>query len=217
MILAGGGGSGKGSVLGEFFVQADYPIVLDQVSDSLKKLEAKMQEARDAGFEPQYVFVDRQPEGAAGGIVDRALRLRQKGKLARTVPIDVGLHANIASRRTALELLEKNPDIQPSIIDNTGRCKRRMITDRAEAMAYLEQRIEEDEQEIERGLGEQIKQRIVERHATGEIPTDLAQGFLGATWTPPAPIQRDSGYSRTGYSRPTFSQSVRGRWPVLRR
>ena len=80
-------------------------------------------------------------------------------------------------------------------------------------MAYLEQRIEEDEQEIERGLGEQIKQRIVERHAAGEIPTDLAQGFLGATWTPPAPRMRaDSGYSRN--SRPTFSRSTRVRSPV---
>lgn len=177
MVLAGGGGSGKGTAVGDYFVQQDYPLVLDQVSDNLAKLEAKLDEARTHGFEPEYVFVDRHPEQAWGGVVGRAVNLRKKGKLARTVPLPVALHANIAARRTALELLKKRPDVRPAIIDNNGGdLNRRLITDRGEAIAYLERKLAEVD---ESGLRERLHADVLTRHAAGEIPDDIAAGFVG--------------------------------------
>ena len=181
MVLAGGGGSGKGTAVGDYFDQNRYPLVLDQVSDNLAKLEQKLDEATANGYATQYVFVDRPAEDAWGGVTGRAIGLRKKGKLARTVPLEVALKANIASRRTALELLKKRPDIKPNIIDNTGRTgRRRLITNRAEAVAYLEKRLAEDEAAVAGGLEAKLRADIARRHAAGDIPDDIAAGFVGA-------------------------------------
>ena len=177
MVLAGGGGSGKGTAVGDYFVQHEYPLVLDQVSDNLPKLEAKLDEAKANGYEPEYVFVDRHPQDAWGGVMGRAVNLRKKGKLARTVPLSVALHANVAARKTALELLKKRPDIKPNIIDNNaGDGKRRLIEDRAEAIKYLEQKLAEVD---ESGLKEKLHADVLRKHAAGEIPDDIAAGFVG--------------------------------------
>ncbi len=137
MVLAGGGGSGKGTATGDYFTQSDYPLVLDQVSDNLKKLEDKLNDAKANGFTPEYVFIDRPPLDAAGGIVSRALNLRKKGEIARTVDLAHGMKANIEARQVAVDLLKKRPDIEPRVVDNRGgELKRRLITDRGEAVSY---------------------------------------------------------------------------------
>lgn len=216
LVLAGGGGSGKGTATGDFFAAADYPIVLDQVSDRFEKLEGKLGEAQQAGYRPAYVFVDRPPEDAAGGIVGRALNLLSKGKLPRTVNLEMGLHANIASRKTAIDLLKRRPDIEPAVIDNRGgRFKRRLITDRAEAIQYLEQRLAEDQQAVQSGLLQRLQQDVIARRAAGEIPEDMVTGFLGAGWRerlvpgagpPTGPEPRPATAS---------SRTAPGRWPPL--
>jgi hypothetical protein len=187
MVLAGGGGSGKGTATGEYFTQAEFPIILDQVSDRMDKLIGKLGQAQANGFQPTYVFIDRPPEGAAGGIVGRALQQRQEGQIARTVNIDVGIKANIDSRITALNILRSSPDIEASVIDNRGgRFKRRLITDRSEGIQYLEERIAEDLKAVEGGkLNQKIRENILARHEAGEIPEDLVTGFLGPGWKPP--------------------------------
>jgi hypothetical protein len=187
MVLAGGGGSGKGTAMGDYFTAAEFPIILDQVSDRMDKLIGKLGQAQAHGFQPTYVFIDRPPEGAAGGIVGRALEQRQKGQLARAVPIDIGIKANIDSRITALNILRSSPDIEASIIDNRGgRFKRRLITDRNEGIQYLEERIAEDLKAVEGGkLQQKIRDNILARHEAGEIPEDLVTGFLGSGWKPP--------------------------------
>lgn len=201
MVLAGGGGSGKGTATGDFFTLSEYPIILDQVSDHFQKLEGKLDEARQAGYEPVFTFVDRPPEDAAGGIVGRALNLRKKGEVARTVPIERGLHANIKSRETALDLLRRRPDIEPNVIDNRGgRYKRRLIKDRDEAISYLEQRVAEDKATLESGLGQRIRDSIIQRTLAGEIPEDLTAGFLGHDWrasVPPIPTHASRASSST--------------------
>lgn len=186
-ILAGGGGSGKGTAVGDFFPAGGTPLVLDQVSDNYKNLIAKVDEARAAGFKPAFVFVDRPPGGAFAGVAGRALGLRKKGKLARTVSVSAALHANIAARRVALEVLEKNPEINPSVIDNRGehegtKYTRRRITDRDEAIAYLKQRLVEDEAAVAGGLETRIRADIDARARSGEIPPDIATGLLGHGW-----------------------------------
>lgn len=178
MVLAGGGGSGKGTATGGYFVQADYPLVLDQVSDSLPKLEQKLDEAAANGYEPEYVFVDRPPADAWGGVVGRAANLRKKGQLARTVPIDVAVRANVEARKVALALLKKRPDVRPNVIDNRGGSYgRRLITDRAEAIRYLEEQLAAAGDTG--ALEDKLRGETLAQFHAGEIPEDLAVGFLG--------------------------------------
>ena len=178
-IYAGGGGSGKGTAVKEYFDEAQYPLRVDQVTDKFKKASELFDRAKANGFEPEYIFVDRKPQDAWAGVVGRALHLRKIGKPARTVPIDIALKANIEARRTAIEILEKRPDVTPNIIDNVGgEGARRLITDRAEAIDYLKKRLAEDEQQAE-AFRKQAKDDIVRRAKAGEIPLDVAQGLMG--------------------------------------
>lgn len=175
MILAGGGGSGKGTAVGQYFEQSEYPLRLDQVSDNLKKLEAKLDEAKAHGYEPEYIFVDRHPADAWGGVVGRAAGLRKKGKPARTVPLDVALHANLKARETAIELLKKRKDIQPNVIDNNhGYSKAVLIKDRDEAIKFLEAQNHDHEK-----LLNQLRDETQARYESGELDEDIARGLLG--------------------------------------
>lgn len=175
VVLAGGGGSGKGTAVGQHFDQNQYPIRLDQVSDNLAKLEQKLDEAKANGYKSEYVFVDRHPADAWQGVVGRAVNMRKKGKQARTVPIEVAVHANLAARKTALELLKKRLDIPASVIDNNhGFGRARLITDRDEAIRHLEAQNHDQEQ-----LLRSLRDETLGLHERGEIPTDIAEGLVG--------------------------------------
>ena len=179
MVLAGGGGSGKGTATKEFFDEHQYPVRVDQVTDNFKKASALFDRAKANGFTPEYVFIDRKPEDAWGGVVGRALHLHKTGKLPRTVSIDIALRANIAARRTAIEILEKRPDADPQIIDNVGGDGfRDLITDRARAIEYLKGRLADDESRTE-AFQKRAKDELVRRHAAGEIPEHIAHGLMG--------------------------------------
>lgn len=200
MVLAGGGGSGKGTATQEFFTAAQYPVVLDQVSDAVEKLEGVLDDAKRSGYEPVYVFVDRPPQDAAQGVIGRAMNLLNRGQIPRTVNLDIALRANIESRRTALELFRRRPDIVPNVIDNRGgRFSRRLITDRAEAIAYLETRLAEDEAAVNAGLAQKLKQHVIARHEEGEIPPALVDGFLGRGWQGHRPPLQASRYALWRY------------------
>lgn len=180
LVLAGGGGSGKGTATGDFFTLSDYPLVLDQVSDRVQKLEDKLDEAKALGYEPEYTFVDRMPEQAWGGVVGRALNLMKKGQPPRTVPIQIALKANIEARKTALDLILRRPDIPVNIIDNDGGDgKRRLIVDRNEAVTYLRAKIARDEQAFAGGLERRLTDDVLARWRAGEIPEAVATGLLG--------------------------------------
>lgn len=175
VVLAGGGGSGKGTAVGQFFDEAQYPIRLDQVSDNLKKLEDKLDEATANGYKPEYIFVDRHPVDAWNGVVGRAMNLAKKGKLPRTVPLKLALKANLKARETAIELLKKRKDIAPKIINNNnGFGKADLIEDREEAIKFLEAQKHNHEE-----LYEKLFSETLARHESGEINKDIAQGLLG--------------------------------------
>lgn len=213
MVLAGGGGSGKGTATQEYFTAAQYPVVLDQVSDAVEKLEGVLDDAKRNGYEPVYVFVDRPPQDAAQGVIGRALNLLNRGQIPRTVNLDIALRANIESRRTALELFKRRPDITPNVIDNRGgRFSRRLITDRAEAIVYLETRLQEDEAAVNTGLAQRLKQHVIDRHEEGEIPPALVDGFLGRGWRGMQQPVQASRYGRVRYDgvAPMTVKTIRG-------
>lgn len=175
VVLAGGGGSGKGTAVRGHLDLNEYPLRLDQVSDDYGKLVSKIEEARNNGFDVEYVFVDRDPKDAWNGVVGRAVNGRKKGGLARTVPLSVALKANIESRNTAIRLLEENLDIPAKIVDNNrGVGKAKLIKDREEAIAHLKNQ-SHDEQK----LFKELEDETFRLYESGEIPLDIAIGLIG--------------------------------------
>lgn len=179
LILAGGGGSGKGTVTRDHVKAAEYPLTLDQVSDSYNKLAQKFDEAKAAGFTPEYYFVDRQPDQALGGVIGRALNARSRGELARTVPLDMAFTANMQARKVALQVLKDHADIEPKVLDNTKGAGRTRLVMGQEAIAHIENGIREDEEHARTGTLEKMKQNVADRHRAGEIDADIAAGLLG--------------------------------------
>lgn len=174
MVLSGGGGSGKGTATRKHFDMKAYPIVLDQVSDEFEGLQTKLQRAKDAGFKLQYVFVDRDPVDAWNGVVGRAVRGREKGGLARTVPLPIALKANIEARKTAIRMLKERLDIPVKIVDNNmGEGEARLIRRRDHALKFLEKQNHDYEK-----LYKELENETRRLHESGKIPDDIARGLV---------------------------------------
>lgn len=192
MVLAGGGGSGKGTAVNQFLSTADFPLILDQTSRDYGKLAGQFEAARAAGMQPSYLFVDRPAPTALHGAVERALEERRAGRPARTVPLEMLARTNTDARKVALQVLFAQPDVDAQVIDNrnTGRFQRRMITDRNDAAQYLAHRLREDEDALNNGAVERLRDEILARNKKGEIPADMVTGFLGEGWhiRPPVPL-----------------------------
>lgn len=178
LVLAGGGGSGKGSAVKGVVDQAKYPIVVDQVSDNVGKVGGLLKTAGEHGFKQEVVFIDRNPrEAYMQGVVPRATGARERGELARTVPLDIAVEANIKARKTALEQLKNNPDLQISVVDNNnGLGRQRLITDRQEAIKFLEGEIPKHQYEK---LQKELKDEVKSLYEQGQIPVDIARGLIG--------------------------------------
>ena len=187
IILAGGGGSGKGSATDKHFAQQEYPIRLDQVTGELNQADKKFKQAIEAGWKQEdfeFCFVDREPADAwNAGVVNRAINLRKKGELARTVALqrDNGSGAyqdNLNARKTALELMKKYPEMTVRIIDNNhGHDQSVLIRDRDKAMQFLEEQIAKHEAAGD--IRPQLRDKTLARHDAGEIPEDILRGLLG--------------------------------------
>lgn len=177
VVLAGGGGSGKGGV-GKYMDLEQYPIKLDQVSDDVERLKEKMDEARKAGYKVDYVFVDRNPEEAwLDGVVKRALNSRKKGENARTVSIEIALQANLAARKAAISTFKNDRNIPVQVLDNTkGAGESRLITNRGAAIDHLTRQVDNYPRLLRR-----MKNETMRRYSQGEIPEDIAIGLLGET------------------------------------
>lgn len=186
IVLAGGGGSGKGTATNDHFDQEGYPIRLDQVSGDYKKLMEKLYasagkpgSAEEAGWSKfAYCFVDREVAGAWDGVVFRALNGRAKGKLARTVALERATHDNIEARKVALKVFEENPELPCMVIDNNhGRNNSQKIENRDEAIKFLKKRIADEEAKL--GQIEQLRENTLARFDAGEVPEDILRGLLG--------------------------------------
>lgn len=159
------------------FPRGEHPLVFDQVFHNLNHLEQMLERARAHGYQPAYVFVDRPPDEAWGGVVGRAVDLRQQGKPARTVPLEVAVPANVAAREAALEVLRRQPGLDVRVIDNrSGDFERPVITNRDEAIAYLEGRLKEV---ADTGaLVARLRAETSARVEAGAIPADIGAALL---------------------------------------
>lgn len=173
-VLAGGGGSGKGSATKKFYNTADYPIVLDQVFSNFEKGVKKLDEARNKfGYNGQVVFVDRPPQAAVASAIDRSVRLAGNRKLPRTVPVHRLVEDNIQAREVARKILSQRSDIPVSVIDNSGALEDAMLIENShEALDYLSKKIYDQSVETRNAYG-----ILKERTQSRTLSPQLAKGF----------------------------------------
>lgn len=166
--------SGKGTAVGRHFDQHEYPIRVDQVSGHYDHLMDKIKQIKEAGFEPDIVFVDRSPHEAWQGVVGRAMDSHRKGQPPRTVPYDVAVKANIEARKVALRLAQENPDINLRVIDNNGEGDSRLLEDRTEIIKHLLKADHNPEEEMQKA-----REHVNKLESIGKLPSHIAAGLRG--------------------------------------
>lgn len=168
-FYAGGGGSGKGSAVSQYFDESQYPIRLDGTFANYEKNLTKLQEAKAAGYNVEMIFVDRNPVAAYENVVNRALKTR------RTVQMDRAIEDNINAREGILKMIQDNPDIKVNIVDNNyGKGEARLLKDRAEQIDFLSKN-SYNKDEIRKTVYDATNARI----QSGEVPSDIAEGLVG--------------------------------------
>ncbi len=137
LFLAGGGGSGKGTI-GKVLpnIYDDVDLVLDGTLASLKKARDRIQYVLKHGFKTNIIYVFRPVDLAIPGIVQRAMRT------GRGVPIVVAAEDHYDAQKTVLALSKEFSDqINIIVINNSGEFNPRMESDvqsflNSEGVAY---------------------------------------------------------------------------------
>ena len=195
-IMAGGGGSGKTTAVSKQMQMTDYPLILDQVSaewDGPYGAKAAMDQARQAGFEPEFHFVDRHPWDAwEKGIVPRFLEGAKEYKAwedggkqgpepekGRPVDLNYAMDANIKARKAALEAAkEMAASGKPITVynNNLGKGLAKDIQDPKEQIEYLGSQVHDPEE-----LKKRAKNGILDLYRSGQISRDHAAGLIGGS------------------------------------
>ena len=190
IILAGGGGSGKTSSVGQYANLENYPVVLDQVSGHYHGdwgSKKQMADLAAMGFDTDMVFVDRDPLAAWNeGVVARTAKLNKAyqdwvdgGKQGpepdkpRTVPIGVAMNSNLGARKATIEAIKDGKAVQV-INNNHGFLKAKLLLDPKEQLEYLEGQNHDLEDLKRRGSDE--TRRL---YQSGALSADHAKGLIG--------------------------------------
>lgn len=118
LFLAGGGGSGKSSVLRNAFEENTNDITMDGTFSNLSRARNDVQAALDSGRDVKIVYVYRHPEQAIENVIDRA------AMEGRTVPVDALARAHAGAPEVVKTIArEYNGDSRVEIdaFDNSGR------------------------------------------------------------------------------------------------
>lgn len=168
VMLAGGGGSGKGSVyrvpiLGAMVEQTDF--VYDAVMSNFDKARKIIDDTLASGRKVMLIFVARDPMDAwVNGVLPRA---RETG---RTVPIDAFLEAHRGAARTFERVVQNYKDdtrVRTAVVDNTrGFTGQRLGT--IETVNRLRAPF---------NLKEQIRDATEEIHRNSRIDPDILEGL----------------------------------------
>lgn len=175
ILTLAGGGSGKGSASKMFVDQSQYPLVLDQVFGNYEKGMNKLRDAEKSyGYNKEIMFIDRDPTDAfLNGVVPRAVKLGKNGKLPRTVNVNLASGDNINSRKAVITALKNDPDAIIRVVDNNkGDGFARLITDRKQALEYLEGLVY-DKATLQKDLYTALKKK----YGIEKIPDNIALGL----------------------------------------
>lgn len=119
IFLAGGGGSGKGTVT-VFFpnIYETADLILDGTLSNFEKAKERINFALEHGFKVSVIYVFRPIELAVQGIVTRAIRT------GRGVPMVVAAEAHFGAQKTVFKLSKEFKEkINLIIISNAGGLK----------------------------------------------------------------------------------------------
>lgn len=131
LFSAGGGGSGKGYILGGFAadISRAADLVYDTTMSGFESGQRRIQAAIDAGHKVSVVLVYRDPVAALDGAIGRA------AKTGRVVPINVMAKDHAAGRDAVKRLVEYyagNPSFSAVAVDNNGTTPRYVSIDQVE-------------------------------------------------------------------------------------
>jgi len=141
LFSAGGGGSGKGYILGGFAadISRAADLVYDTTMSGFESGQRRIQAAIDAGHKVSVVLVYRDPVAALNGAIGRA------AKTGRVVPINVMAKDHAAGRDAVKKLVEYyagNPSFSAVAVDNNGTTPKYVSIDQVEQID--ENRVLED-------------------------------------------------------------------------
>jgi hypothetical protein len=115
ILLAGGPGSGKTSVLDDLNITRD--LAVDTMLAREKRAWTLIKQIRDSGREPVVLYVHRRFKDAFEGNILRYLKGKENGE-HRLVPLRAAAEAHIDSQETAISLAGKG--IAVEVMDNSG-------------------------------------------------------------------------------------------------
>jgi predicted ABC-type ATPase len=163
LIMAGGSGSGKTTAVEQVNQEEieDYSIVLDTNLDNAQSAAQKIEKAVNAGYQPEIVYVWRDPVTAwRDGVL---IRVSEGG---RYVPIEEHIRTHEQSIKTLVELADTYQDrIDIKVVDNSGRMEEAKIAENG--IDFLRS-IQYDIEDIRNQINEETTQQI----QTGRLPED---------------------------------------------
>jgi hypothetical protein len=115
ILLAGGPGSGKTSVLGEFNLPSD--LVVDTMLAREKRARLLIDQIQASGRVAIIGYVHRPFAAAFEGNIDRYLKGKESGE-HRLVPLRAAADAHIGAQETVLSLADQGIPVE--VIDNSG-------------------------------------------------------------------------------------------------
>lgn len=117
LILAGGAGSGKSTILNvSESLETKFPIILDVTLSSKKSAEKFIRDTHAAGREVEIAYIHRPIEHAVAGAVKRASKDPVRG---RVVSIEVLSNTHFGAQNTFQNLLEEKPQgVHFSLVTN---------------------------------------------------------------------------------------------------
>jgi hypothetical protein len=175
LFSAGGGGSGKGYILGGFAadISRAADLVYDTTMSGFESGQRRIQAAIDAGHKASVVLVYRDPVAALSGAIGRA------AKTGRVVPINVMAKDHAAGRDAVKRLVEYyagNPSFSAVAVDNNGTTPRYVSIDQVEQI---------DENEVLEDLYDELDKQAQNPDLAGVVAA-----FRAASPVRPADQQR---------------------------
>ena len=175
LVTAGGSGAGKTGAIRDSIPTAEYPIILDTNLSNVKTAVKKIDQAKQAGFQVDIVYVHRDPiTSFMQGVVPRAMSKN------RVVAIEDHVKRHLESPATILRLAEHyqgDPDVTIRVLDNNygkGQAKGGEL-DLLRQGGYTQT-----------GLEGALNEALTDLERTGEVPAAYAARLRGRLEPPSA-------------------------------
>jgi hypothetical protein len=160
VFLAGGGGSGKGSIPKDGIEGANT--VIDGTFADFDKSMALIDQAKYRESVVKYVYLDAKEAARRA-----ALRFLNPKTGGRYVPVDVLLEDHIKAQETILRMAKERPHVRLTIWDNNGKVPRKISVEELNAVRYTKDG--ESVEQVATRLADEVYKLKEVRDAEGKI------------------------------------------------